>query len=77
MLRKWEVIFVNKILKLVSTIFLTVTFCFTFVFNAAEAADSKTSKAEQKKAMNMFRESLLATANDNNQIFHQFLSNIL
>ena len=62
----------NKILKLVGTIFLTVAFCFTFIFNAAEAADSKTSKSEQKKAMNMFRQSLLATANDNNQIFHQF-----
>ena len=62
----------NKILKLVGTIFLTVAFCFSFILNSAEAADSKTSKAEQKKAMNMFRESLLATANDNNQIFHQF-----
>lgn len=62
----------NKILKLVGTIFLTVAFCFTFIFNAAEAADSKTSKAEAKKAMNMFRESLLSTVNDNNQIFHQF-----
>lgn len=62
----------NKILKLIGTIFLTVTFCFAFVFNAAEAADSKTSKAEAKKAMNMFRESLISTSNDQNQIFHQF-----
>ena len=62
----------NRILKLVGTIFLTVAFCFTFIFNAAEAADSKTSKAEAKKAMNMFRDSLLTTANDNSQIFHQF-----
>lgn len=67
----------NKILKLVGTIFLTVAFCFTFILSGAEAADSKTSKADAKKAMNMFRESIIATANDHNQIFHQFFIFIL
>ena len=67
----------NRILKLVGTIFLTVAFCFSFMLNGAEAADSKTSKADAKKAMRMFRESILATANDNNQIFHQFFMFIL
>lgn len=64
----------SRILKLAGTIFLAAVFCLTFISNgvASAASNSSTNKITQRQAMRMFRESLIATANDNNNIFHQF-----
>ena len=65
----------SKLLKLIASIFLAVAFCLSFTAdNYTEAASNKNSKAtaEEKKALNLFRQSLLSTINDNQKIFHQF-----
>lgn len=63
----------NKILKLTASIFLVVAFCFAFAFdNVASAASNSQSTQQDKKAMRAFRDSILATVNDKDQILHQF-----
>lgn len=65
----------SKILKLIASIFLVAAFCLAFTAdNYSEAATNKNTKAtaEEKKALQLFRQSLLATVNDNKKIFHQF-----
>lgn len=61
----------SKIFKLIASIFLVAAFCLTFTANTTSAADNSKTK-QDKKAMETFRKSVLATVNDNNQIFHQF-----
>ena len=61
----------NRILKLVASIFLVVAFCFAYTMDTVSAASNSTS-AQDKKAMRAFRDSILATTNDKNQILHQF-----
>ncbi|MBQ7629009.1 MAG: hypothetical protein IJS81_02155, partial [Selenomonadaceae bacterium] len=64
----------NKLLKLIASIFLVAAFCFAFTAdNYTEAASNKTTKtAQDKKAIQAFRQSIIATANDNRQVVHQF-----
>ncbi|MBQ7629526.1 MAG: hypothetical protein IJS81_04850 [Selenomonadaceae bacterium] len=65
----------NKLLKLIASIFLVAAFCLSFTAdNSADAASNKTTKttAQDKKAIQAFRQSIIATANDNRQVVHQF-----
>lgn len=62
----------NKFLKLVASVFLVVAFCFAYTLDNSVSAASN-SNAQDKKAMRAFRDSIFATANDKNQVLHQFL----
>lgn len=69
----------SKLLKLIGSIFLVLMFCLSFTAdNVVSAADTTTTKEsakndkDAKKAMRLFRDSVIATANDSTQIFHQF-----
>lgn len=61
----------NRILKLAASIFIVVAFCFAYTMDTVSAASNSTS-AQDKKAMRAFRDSILATVNDREQILHQF-----
>ena len=69
----------SKLLKLIGSVFLVLMFCLSFTAdNVASAADSKatqnakTNDKDAKKAMRLFRDSVIATANDSTQIIRQF-----
>ena len=64
----------KKLLKLIASVFLVAAFCLSFTANNyTEAAKNTTSKTTQdKKAINAFRQSTIATAKDNRQIVHQY-----
>lgn len=63
----------SKIFKLAASIFLVVALCFSFTLENSVSAASKDSKPKQDaKAMRLFRQSLLNTVGDTNQIFRQF-----
>ena len=61
----------SKILKLAASIFLVIALCFTFTLDNAVSAATKQS-AQDKKAMRLFRQSLIATTGDSNKILRQF-----
>ncbi|MBR5914514.1 MAG: hypothetical protein IKZ58_09145 [Selenomonadaceae bacterium] len=62
----------NRILKLAASIFLVVALCFTFALDNVASAASNSNKTQDKKAMRLFRQSLMSTVGDNKEIFHQF-----
>ena len=62
----------SKFLKLAASIFLVVALCFTFALDNVASAASNSKTAQDKKAMRIFRQALISTMGDNNQIFHQF-----
>ena len=69
----------GRLLKLAGSIFLVLMFCLSFTADSVAAATKDTKATQQQldkdkqKAMRIFRNSVLATTNDENQIFHQFL----
>ena len=63
----------NRILKLTASIFLVVALCFTFTLDSVVSAASDSKSTQQdKKAMRAFRDSIMATVNDKDQVLHQF-----
>lgn len=69
----------SKLLKLAGSIFLVLMFCLSFTADSVVSAasdkttqDSMKTDKEAKKARRLFRDSVIATANDSTQIIRQF-----